>query len=408
MRALTLSGAGFEHLALREVPVPEPGPGQMLARVDAAGICTSLIKIIEQGASHSQIYGWDLARYPLILGDEGAVTLLKVGEKLSGRYQAGQRCAVQPAVDHEPVNWRERYRDNSRGVARVAVGYTLPGHLAEYILLTEEAIEAGCVLPLPDDSLPAAHAAAAEPISCCISAQEHHLHLTQERPDAPRAAEKGLKPGGVTVIIGAGAMGRMHVDVALSYRPRAVVCADLIPERLELVARLFDERARARGVELCAVNAKEKNLAEFVAELTDHGGADDVIVAVGSPPAIESAPALCGRGAVLNLFGGLKKGEDIVSLDTGAVHYREIVVTGSSGGSPWDLARALELMAGGEIETAAHITRIGDLTHVPELIARIKARDLDGKAIVYPHRRTDEVLAVERWTAADEKSYLSG
>jgi NADPH:quinone reductase-like Zn-dependent oxidoreductase len=47
MRALVLDGIGFDHLRVRKVPTPRPGPKQMLARVDAAGICTSLIKLIE-------------------------------------------------------------------------------------------------------------------------------------------------------------------------------------------------------------------------------------------------------------------------------------------------------------------------------------------------------------------------
>jgi len=408
MRALVLDGVGFEHLAVRTVPVPRPGPEQLLARVDAAGICTSLIKLVEQGPDHSQLYGWDLGRFPVVLGDEGSVTLVEVGERLADRFHAGQRCVVQPAVDHAPVNHVERYQNSGRGVAKVAVGYTLPGHLAEYMLITEEAIRAGCVLPLPDEKLSFAHAAIAEPVSCCVSAQEHHLHLAQEDPLAPREARKGLRRDGVTVIIGAGAMGRMHVDVAMTHAPRAIVLADLVAGRLALVQKLFAGRARARDIALHTVNPAERELAAFVAELTDAHGADDVIVAVGSKAAIEGAQALCGRGAVLNLFGGLKRGEDMVGLDTSVVHYGEVNVTGSSGGSPWDVARALELMATGEIETAAHITRIGDLEHAPALLESIKARALDGKAVVYPHRRAREVLSVEGWAAGDERGYLAG
>jgi len=55
MRAVVLDGTGFEHLRVRNVPTPRPGPKQMLARVDAAGICTSLIKLIEQGPKHPLI-----------------------------------------------------------------------------------------------------------------------------------------------------------------------------------------------------------------------------------------------------------------------------------------------------------------------------------------------------------------
>ncbi len=127
---------------------------------------------------------------------------------------------------------------------------------------------------------------------------------------------------------------------------------------------------------------------------------------VGSKPASEGAQELCGRGAVLNLFGGLKAGEDMVGLNTGIVHYREISITGSSGGSPWDVEHALKLMASGEVETAAHITRVGDLEHAAEFLARIKKGELDGKAVVYPHRRTAKIRVAERWTGEDEGAYL--
>ena len=94
MRAVVLDGTGFAHLGVRRVPTPRPGPQQMLARVDAAGICTSLIKLIEQGPNHPLLSGWDITRFPLILGDEGSVTLVEVG--------AGPARALPPraAVRH--------------------------------------------------------------------------------------------------------------------------------------------------------------------------------------------------------------------------------------------------------------------------------------------------------------------
>ncbi len=407
MRALVLDGPGFEHLQVREVPVPHPGPRQMLARVDAAGICTSLIKLVEQGSAHNLLYGWDISRYPLILGDEGSVTLVQIGEELRERYHPGERYVVQPAINHAPINHRERYRNNARGIEKIAVSYTLPGHLAEYILITEEVLEGDCLIPLPDVSLPYAHVAMSEPFSCVISGQDHHVHLTQESQLAPRGVLKGLKPGGVTVVIGSGAMGRMHVDLALSYRPRALVATDLIDERLERVRHLFGARAKKLGVDLHAVNSGSTDVQALINELTDYRGADDVIVAVGAAKAIEIAQNYVGRGGVLNLFGGLKKGQDVVGLDTGIVHYKEINVTGSSGGSPWDVARTVELMVAGEVDMGAHITRIGDLDHAVELLELVKAQEIDGKAVVYPHRRTDQILSVASWSARDESAYLN-
>ncbi len=407
MRALVLDGVGFGHLAIRRVPVPRPGPHQLLGRVDAAGICTSLIKLVEQGPDHKQIHGWDLGKWPLILGDEGAVTLVEVGTALRDRYRTGDRYVVQPAVDHAPVNHRERYRDEARGIQKVSVGYTLPGHLAEYILITEEVLEAGCLLPIPGRDFPSAHAAMSEPFSCVISAQDHHMHLVQPDPSGPRHSVNGLKRGGVTVILGAGAMGRMHVDLALSYTPRAIVVSECVPARCRQVEELFGRRASAAGIILRIVDPMTESLAATLDELTGNAGADDVIVAVGAKQAIEPAQQLTGRGAVLNLFGGLKKGEDIVALDTGIVHYREINVTGSSGGSPWDIAHTLDLMAKGRIDTAAHITRIGDLEHATDFLRMIIAREIDGKAVVYPHRRTKDILTVQGWTGEQEREYLS-
>ncbi len=404
MRALVLAGTGFEHLRLELVPTPRPGPRQLLARVDCAGICTSLIKLVEQGPAAELLHGWDPGRWPIILGDEGSVTLVEVGRELRDVYSPGGRFVVQPAVDHVPVNNRERYLRGPETVRKVAVGYTLAGHLAEYLLVTEEVLEGGCLIPVPDPGPPHAHAAMAEPISCVISAQDHHLHLAQETGLAPRSALKGLRPGGVTVILGAGAMGRMHVDLAFGYRPGAIVVTDPIAERLELVRELFGGRAARLGVSLITVPVPE--VEGVVGAVAGGRGADDVIVAVASREAIESAQRIAGRGAVVNLFGGLKRDEALVPFDTSAVHYREINVTGSSGGSPWDVARALELTSAGEIDPGLHIARVGDLGHAAELLELVQAREIDGKAVVYPHRPAEEIRSVHRWTAADERDYL--
>jgi threonine dehydrogenase-like Zn-dependent dehydrogenase len=354
------------------------------------------------------LFGWDVTKHPLILGDEGSITLVEIGEQVRGRYQLGQRYVIQAAVDHGPINHPERYRDNGRGIERLGVGYTLPGHLAEYMLVTEEILEAQCLLPLQDRPLPYAHAALSEPLACIISGHDHHMHLVQETPLSPRKVLKGLRPGGVTVIIGAGTMGRMHVDLALSYRPRVVVSVDHHNDRLEQVRSLFGGRAMKLGTTLLTVNSNATDLKELVGTLTDGRGADDVIVAAGSGKAIEAAQELAARYAVLHLFGSLRKGEDIINLNTTTVHYREINVTGSAGGSPWDVARALDLMTSGELDPGAHISRIGELGHVIELLKQAKARLIEGKAVVYPHRRTGEIRAVHSWSAENERAYLAG
>jgi threonine dehydrogenase-like Zn-dependent dehydrogenase len=407
MRAVVLDGVGFDHIGLHTIPTPRPNANQLLARVDAAGICTSLIKIAAQGPKHTLINGWDVTQYPLILGDEGAVTLVEVGANLQDRYQVGQRFATQPTIAHAPINHRERYHNHGEGMTRLGVGYTIGGHLTEYILITEEILAADCLVPLPDDSMTAAHAALSEPLACVICGQDHHLHLVQDNPLSERRVIKGLKPGGVTVIVGCGAMGRMHVDLALSYRPRLLIATDYIEERLARVRDNFSQRAHELGIELQAVNAAETDARAFIHSLTDGRGADDVIVAVGAAQAVETAQAYVGSDGVLNLFGGLKKGEDVVPFDTDLIHYKSVSVTGSSGGSPYDMVRTLDLMAAGEIDAGAHITHIGDLNHAVEFLRMVKDREIDGKAVVYPHRPAESIQVVDSWSADDERAYLA-
>jgi len=140
MRAFVLDGTGREHAAVRRVPTPVPGPGQLLGRVDAAGICSSVNKVIGQGPEHSLMYGRDLAAHPAILGDEGAITVVAAGDDdAADEYPVGARYAVQPAVDVPPVTNREWYANGGNGVRKVALGYTLPGLLAEFVLVTREA-----------------------------------------------------------------------------------------------------------------------------------------------------------------------------------------------------------------------------------------------------------------------------
>lgn len=407
MRATVLDGRGAESLGVRTIPVRHPGPRQLLARVDAAGICTSVNKLVDQGADHPLMHGWDPAQHPAIVGDEGVVTIVEVGSELAGAWTVGQRCAVQPAVDIAPINHLERYDDEGRGVAKIAVGYSLPGLLAEYILIPEEVLEAGCLLPLPDASLPAGHAAIAEPISCIISSHAHHMHLSQPDRTQPRTATTGLKPGGVTVVIGVGPMGRIHVDLAIAARPRVIVATARRDERLAWIHETFGARASVAGVELVTVNTITGDLASVVSRVSGGAGADDLIVTAADGALMEQVQHSVARYGVLDLFAGLKPGNEIIGIDERFVHYQEINVTGSSGGGPWDVIEALRLMAAGQIDAAAHIGHVGDLDHAPELLAMARDGRVQGKAIVYPHQRSAAITDVGRWTAADEQRYLA-
>jgi D-arabinose 1-dehydrogenase-like Zn-dependent alcohol dehydrogenase len=178
--------------------------------------------------------------------------------------------------------------------------------------------------------------------------------------------------------------------------------------RLAWIRETFGQRATAAGVELVTVNTETEDLAAVVKRVSGGAGADDLIVTAANGPLMEQVQHLLARHGVLDLFAGLKPGEEIIGIDERFVHYQEINITGSSGGGPWDVIETLRLMAAGEIDAAAHIGHVGDLDHAPELLGMARDGRVQGKAIVYPHRRTETIRDVTRWSAADEQRYLAG
>ena len=404
MQAVRLHGLGFENLKVEQIPVPVPTENQLLARVDAAGVCASNLKILAQGNEHTFINGMDLKKYPAQLGDEGCITIAAAGKNIRDRFPVGKRYCIQPAVDHPPINHRERFRNSAEGMQKVAVGYCLPGHFAQYILVTEETIAADCLLPIPDEGMSFFAAALCEPISCAISGQDRHIHIFQKTPGSPRESRLGLLPGGVTLIVGAGPMGRMHAEAALRFKPRCVIVIDIAEARLQWVRDVLSVRAKSVGVEMHALT-NEAGL-ELMNGLSHGRGADDIIVAVGVRALQIQAQAWLARGGTLNLFGGLKKGEHIIDLDTLRVHYDDIRVVGSSGGSPADIAETLRMVAAGECDPGLHMTMVGSLDQVPRALEMVKNTETEGKIVLYPHIRPTALVSAKHWKLSDEQAFL--
>ena len=404
MQAVQLHGIGFENLRVEQVPVPTPNDNQLLARVDAAGVCASNLKIIAQGSEHTFINGIDLKKFPAQLGDEGCITIVAAGRNVRAQFPLGRRYCIQPAVDHPPINHRERFRQHGEGMLKVAVGYCLPGHFAQYILVTEETIAAGCLLPIPDETMPFFAAALCEPISCAISGQDRHIHIFQKTPSSPREPRLGLLPGGVTLIVGAGPMGRMHAEAALRFKPRCIIVVDIAEARLQWVRDILTARAKSAGVEMHAL-PNDAGL-ELLKKVSHGLGADDIIVAVGVREVQVKAQSWLARGGTLNLFGGLKKGEHIIDLDTLRVHYDDIRVVGSSGGSPVDIAETLRMVAAGEFDPGLHLTMVGSLDQAPRALEMVRKTETEGKIVLYPQIRSTPLTPAKHWKRRDEQEFL--
>jgi threonine dehydrogenase-like Zn-dependent dehydrogenase len=404
MQALIAKGRGFDNLEVAEIPIPEINADQILARVDAAGVCTSILKLVDQGPDHTFIRGWDMEKYPVILGDEGAITLVKIGDNLKDKFNKGQRFAIQPAVDCDPINHRERYAD-VENMHKCAVGYTLGGHLAQYIVVQEEVLKADCMLPLPDNDMAYFAASMAEPISCIVSAQDRNYHIHKAGPHAQREPKLGLLSGGVAVVIGAGAMGRIHAELSLRFAPKVLIVSDLQQERLDRTTATITEKAKAKNCKLMCVTPDK--VVETVMAESNHRGADDIILAVGINPVQQNALDLLAAGGVANLFGGLPKGKHLLQMDALKVHYQEIKFVGSSGGEPSDMEATLKAILNQDIDPGNYVAAVGSLDNAVDVLKMIAETKIDGKAILYPHIKKTPLMRVDHWDKQKETAFLN-
>ncbi|MBE0534639.1 MAG: zinc-binding dehydrogenase, partial [Phycisphaerae bacterium] len=205
-------------------------------------------------------------------------------------------------------------------------------------------------------------------------------------------------------VVGAGAMGRMHAELALRYNPAVLIVSDLQQERLDETARCIGDKAAQKGTRLICVTADR--LESTVREASRGAGADDIILAVGVRGVQQAAIALLADGGVANLFGGLPKGSHILDLDALAVHYREIKLVGSSGGDPSDMAATLKAIHAGDIDAGNYVAAVGSLDNALDVLKMIKETKIDGKAILYPHIGQTALERVSYWDRHAEKAFL--
>ncbi len=128
MLAWQVFGRGLENVGRDgrpvRIPVPRPQFDELLARVDAAGLCFSDIKILKLGNEHHRLSGRNLADDPIILGHEASVTIVEVGEDLRDKFSVGDRFVIQADIYYQGKN--------------LAFGYLLAGALEQYVLLGDE------------------------------------------------------------------------------------------------------------------------------------------------------------------------------------------------------------------------------------------------------------------------------
>ena len=328
MKAAVLEEVG--RLDIRDIPRPECDPDGLLLQVGACAVCGTDVKVYRHG--HRLIVP------PRVTGHELAGAVVEVGRNVRN-YAEGDRVAVAPAV---PCGECRMCRRNIHGMCDnlTAIGYHYDGGFAEFMAVPPVAVRNGCVNKLPD-GLSVEHAALAEPLACCINAQELAF----------------VQLGQSVAIIGAGPIGCLNAQVARARGATLVFMIDISAERLEMASFV--------GLDAC-INGADEDAVERTMALTDGAGADVVITACASGRAQEQALQMVAKRGVVNFFGGLPKGNSTISFDSNLTHYREFYVIGNHGSAPLHNAMAIELIASGKIDVSPLITHRLPIEHTLE------------------------------------------
>lgn len=302
----------------QELPVPEIGPGELLLKVEASGIC---------GTDVLEWYRKD--RVPLVLGHEVAGTIAGVGEGIDD-YQVGDRVAaahhVACGVCHYCLSGHETVCETLR-----TTNFE-PGGFAEFIRLPAANVERG-IYPLPDE-VTFEEATFIEPLACVFRGQ--------------RLA--GLKPGQTVLVIGAGMSGILHVQLAVASGAGKVVAVDVVDYKLEAARRL--------GADL-ALNATD-DVAGALKSINEGRLADLVVLCAGAPSAIRQALECVERGGTILFFAAAQEGAKIPETINDIFWRREVTLLSSYAGSRADHVAALELIRARRVLVAELIThRLG-------------------------------------------------
>jgi L-iditol 2-dehydrogenase len=310
LAATYTQGGSFE---VTDVPDPVPGDGELLLRVTAAAVCGTDLKIVRNG--HRKLR----AGQRIVLGHEFAGIVEAVGRGASA-FAAGQRVGVAPNAGCGRCAACRKGRSNYCP-DYTAFGIDRDGAHAPWVRIPAVYLQQGNVIPLPDGVTDDA-AALLEPLSCVVGGQ--------------RAV--GVGAGDAVLVFGAGPMGLLHVMLAKSAGARCVVMFDPASSRLPLARELGADRAADSADALREVVRRESP-----------GGVDVAIAAAPAAGALTQALELLAPFGRLCAFAGLPAGANPVALDVNRIHYNNLIVTGTTGGSVEDYRRALELAATGRL-----------------------------------------------------------
>jgi len=358
---------GKEDLRLETFDLPEITENEILARIVSDSICMSTFKAAEQGAAHKRVPN-DVADNPIIVGHEFCGEIVEVGAKWQNEFKAGDRFAIQPAINYKG------------SLAAPGYSYKYIGGDATYIVIPSEVMETGSLLAYKGEAF--FHGSLAEPVSCVIGAFHAQYHTT----NGCYEHKMGIVEGGkMAILAGVGPMGLGAVDYAIHgpRRPSLLVVTDIDDARLSRAATLYTVKdAKANGVELVYLNTGCPDAVEKLMALSGNTGYDDVMCFAPVRPVVEQGDRILGRDGCLNFFAGPLDPQFRAEFNFYNVHYASTHIVGTSGGNTDDMREALELMAAGKINPAGMVTHVGGIDAViPTTLNLPKIKG--GKKLIY-------------------------
>ena len=333
MRVALYHGAG--RLTLEERPDPVAGPGELVVRVRACGLC---------GSDLMQWY--QDPRAPVVLGHEPAGEVVDAGA--GAPFAPGDRVFVHHHVPCLECDLCRAGRDTLCATFRST--RIDPGGLAELIRVPAENVRLD-VLALPP-GLGDAEATLIEPLACVLRGQRW----------------AGVGEGARVAVVGAGAMGILEIAAARAAGATAVVAVEPRPER-----RAMAERAGAAALAAADPGPVHDALG---------GPAHQVFVCTSDPGAIAGALHLAGPAGVVQLFAPPRPGTP-VPLDLGAVFFREVTIQSTYSAGPRDTREALVMLAAGRVPSAELISHRLPLDEVEEAFRLARSGEAT-KVVVEP------------------------
>jgi 2-desacetyl-2-hydroxyethyl bacteriochlorophyllide A dehydrogenase len=328
-------------LAPVDLEVPRPGPGEVLVRVLACGVCRSDLKIAggHMPFSSSQ-------RLPHVPGHEVSGEVAETGPGVE--LARGQRVVVHNYWGCGRCPYCVDGQENSCDALRGWVGFTSPGGFEEYLL-----VPADHLLPVPARVDPVQAAT----VSCALGTAYHAV-----------VTRGAVRAGETVAVVGAGGVGLYAMQVARAAGARAVA-VDVRESALEA--------ARAVGAD-AAVDPAGAPAA--VGGLTRGRGADVVVDCVGNPGGSALAVELVRKGGRLVQVGYVTDPQQYPTLPTDRVVLRELQVVGSRYVTRPELARALELVASGTLKPV--VSRVVDLEQANEALEDVRQERAVGRVVV--------------------------